>query len=242
LSDVDVDRVTCTGPWARSRASRCLALGRPTNVVSPRKTPDCSRVRALALVRQIRIARSTPEETKCRPSNPGWTYAKLRRSRPFATLLTVLSRRTKLGLSRGDEPFATRGLGASGGLDLRFGSSVECQFHLFEDPARCGLSPCLPPRVADGHLRHTAANVGPTMGWGACCGSTRRCRGMRKAQKPDQPIRHWRGSARGSNVGRRKPTHRRGGSYWLCWIVGVCVVLRLGGGGRGFLTNQLLCP
>ena len=169
----------------------------------------------------------------------------LRQASSFSTVRNLVNSPEQAHKTRalsGDEAFATRGLGASGGLDLRFGSSVECQFHLFEDPARCGLSPCLPPRVADGHLRHTAANVGPTMGWGACCGSTRRCRGMRKAQKPDQPIRHWRGSARGSNVGRRKPIHRRGGSYWLCWIVGVCVVLRLGGGGRGFLTNQLLCP
>jgi len=27
----------------------------------------------------------------------------------------------------------------------------------------------------------------------------------------------------------------------LCWFVGVCVEVHLGRGGRGFLTNQLLC-
>ena len=62
------------------------------------------------------------------------------------------------------------------------------------------------------------------------------------AQEADQPIRCWCwcGSTRGSNVGRCKPTYQGGGSGWLCWFVGVCVGVRLVGGGRGFPTNQLL--
>src|SRR5229473_6868422 len=66
--------------------------------------------------------------------------------------------------------------------------------------------------------------------------------GREVAQEHDQPIRCWCwcGSTRGSNVGRCKPTYQGGGSGWLCWFAGVCVEVCLVGGGRGFLTNQLL--
>jgi hypothetical protein len=79
-------------------------------------------------------------------------------------LYTPKSPRQTSGYLAEDGPFATREyerLGGVGVLDVRFGSSVEYRFDLFENPYAL-RTVALPPKVAGGYPRYTAADVEPT--------------------------------------------------------------------------------
>jgi len=80
-------------------------------------------------------------------------------------LYTPKSPRQTSGYLAEDGPFATREyerLGGVGVLDVRFGSSVEYRFDLFENPYAL-RTVALHPKVAEGYPRYTAADVEPTM-------------------------------------------------------------------------------